>query len=263
VLPDLWAAITSYVIPYNIAFKWATVLGSVTLPVAAYAGGRLLRLRPPVPAVLAVATLPFLFDYTWTIYGGNLFSTLAGEYAFSLSLSLALVFVGLFGRGIRDGRHRGWAAVVLALCIAAHILPAMFALAAGALLSFGQFRLRQGSRIDWVVAGWVTVGAGLVAVLLQIWELIKLPFYPGSSGYSSCFIAWAVMNISLLLGSVYWIETLLARSIRLHRALVSEAGHTAALPPERMFMANAAGCALFWQFAAVVSAFFWLLFYII
>jgi heme/copper-type cytochrome/quinol oxidase subunit 3 len=136
-------------------------------------------------------------------------------------------------------------------------------LAAGALLSFGQFRLRQGSRIDWVVAGWVTVGAGLVAVLLQIWELIKLPFYPGSSGYSSCFIAWAVMNISLLLGSVYWIETLLARSIRLHRALVSEAGHTAALPPERMFMANAAGCALFWQFAAVVSAFFWLLFYII
>ena len=34
VLPDALTAVAGWIIPYNIAFKWATVLGSVTLPVA-------------------------------------------------------------------------------------------------------------------------------------------------------------------------------------------------------------------------------------
>ena len=62
--------------------------------------GRRCRLRPTPsaawrapasrrPAVLAVATLPFLFYRGFTIYGGNIPSTLAGEFAFSISLSLA------------------------------------------------------------------------------------------------------------------------------------------------------------------------------
>ncbi|HLN16614.1 MAG TPA: hypothetical protein VK277_07695 [Acidimicrobiales bacterium] len=134
VLPDLFVAIAHIVhFPYNIAFKWATILGSISLPVVAWACGKLFRLRPPVPAVLAAATLPFLFEYSYEIYGGNLFSTLAGEYAYSLSISLAILFLGLMAFGLRTGRHRGWTAVVLAACIAAHIVPAMFALA-GALL---------------------------------------------------------------------------------------------------------------------------------
>ena len=92
-----------------------TILGSVLLPVCAWACGRFFRLRPPLPTLLAAATLPFLFDYTFTIYGGNLFSTLAGEYAFSFSLSLAMLFLGLFACAVREGRYRGWAAVVLAV----------------------------------------------------------------------------------------------------------------------------------------------------
>ena len=103
VLPDALIALGSHLIPYGIAFKWATVLGSVLLPVAAWACGRLFRLRPPGPAALAAATLPFLFDYTFTIYGGNLFSTLAGEYAYSLSAGARR----LVPRPVRPGRaHR-------------------------------------------------------------------------------------------------------------------------------------------------------------
>jgi heme/copper-type cytochrome/quinol oxidase subunit 3 len=143
---------------------------------------------------------------------------------------------------------------------------AIFLVTVGAavLLTLGTARLRQASRLDWIVAGWFTVGAGLLAVVLQIWELVRLNFYPGSSGYASCFVAWAVMNIALLLGSTYWIETLLARSMRLHRALVDEgAADSARSPAESLFNANASGCVLFWQFTAVAATFFWLLFYII
>ena len=135
VLPDVLVALASHLLSYNVAFKLATVLGSLLLPVAAWALGRLFGLRPPAPAALAAATLPFLFDYTFTIYGGNLFSTLAGEYAYSLSVALALLFLGLFARGIRTGRHRGWAAVVLAACVLAHIIPAMFAVVGAVLLT--------------------------------------------------------------------------------------------------------------------------------
>ncbi len=135
VIPDLLAALGSHVVGYDLAFKWATVAGTVTLPVCAWAMGRLFGLRRPIPAALAAATLPFLFEPSFTIYGGNLFSTLAGEYAFSFSLSLALLFLGLMARGLRTGRHRGWAAVVLTLCLLSHILPAAFALAGAAVLT--------------------------------------------------------------------------------------------------------------------------------
>jgi hypothetical protein len=148
VLPDLITALGSFIAPYDIVFKLVTMLGSVTLPVAAWAAGRLFRLRSPAPAALAAVTLPFLFDYTFTIYGGNLFSTLAGEYAFSLSLSLAILFIGLFARGLRTGRGRALSAIVLALCILAHILPALLALGGAAVLTAfellpARFRVRD------------------------------------------------------------------------------------------------------------------------
>ena len=57
-----------------------------------------------------------------------------------------------------------------------------------------------------------------VAVGLQVWQLTQLPFFPGSSGYASCFIGWASMNIALVLSGIYWLETLLARELRLRRA---------------------------------------------
>ncbi len=131
---DLFAAVLSYVLPYAIAFKFATVLGSLLLPVCAYAMGKLFSLRAPLPACLAAATLPFLFETSFTILGGNLFSTLAGEYSFSLALALALLALGLFARGVRTGRGVLPAAVVLAAVLAAHLLPWLFALEGIALL---------------------------------------------------------------------------------------------------------------------------------
>jgi hypothetical protein len=119
---------------YNIAFKLITAAGSFALPVAAWGFGRLWGLRNPAAACLAVATLPFLFDRTFTIYGGNIASTLAGEYAFSIGLSIGLVFLGVLARGLRTGRHSGWAALLLALTGLCHLLPTLFVLAGAAIL---------------------------------------------------------------------------------------------------------------------------------
>ena len=134
-LPGFFIAVGSWFIPFDVAFKMGTILGSLLLPITAWACGRFFRLRPPIPTLLAAATLPFLFDYTYTIYGGNLFSTMAGEYPFSFSLALAVLFLGLFAAAVREGRHRAWAAVVLAGCVLSHIVPALYALGGAAALT--------------------------------------------------------------------------------------------------------------------------------
>jgi hypothetical protein len=179
VLPDILATFGSYIIGFAVAMKLATILGSVLMPVTAYAMGRLFRAPRPIPVALALATLPFLFDATFTIDGGNLFSTMAGEYAFSLSLALALLTIGLFARGVRTGRGYWLAAMALSATLASHVLPWIFSLAAiAALVMFellhrrgvGDAQPRRAFRTHVVRANPFAVGVGLLA-------LAFLPFF--------------------------------------------------------------------------------------
>jgi len=145
VLPDVLATFGSYVVGFAVAFKLATVLGSVLMPITAYALGRLFRAPRPIPVALSLATLPFLFTNAFTIDGGNLFSTMAGEYAFSLSLALALLTIGLFARGMRTGRGFWLAALSLSATLAAHVLPWLFTLGAIAVVLLVELLYRFGN----------------------------------------------------------------------------------------------------------------------
>ncbi|MFN2608699.1 MAG: hypothetical protein ABR511_12560 [Acidimicrobiales bacterium] len=179
-LPAFMIAVLSYLLPYGVAFKFVTVLGLLTLPVAAWAFGRLSGMRFPGPALLAVATVPFMFysgfsqaggSFSFTIYGGNIASTLAGEFFFSISLSLALVFLGVLARSLDTGRHRALAAVLLAATGLSHMLPTVFALVgAGLLLLLRPSRARAKL--------WLTVLAigGLLAAFWTVPFLLRLPY---------------------------------------------------------------------------------------
>lgn len=183
VLPDYLATLASYVIGFAHAFKLATVLGSLLIPPAAYLMGRLFRAPRPIPLALAMSTLPFLFDASYTIDGGNLFSTMAGEYAFSLSLAFALVTIGLLARGVRRARGYWWTAVALSLTLAAHLLPWIFALGAGAVivvfelfarLGIGDPEARElGLQGDHWRPVRFAVGAGLLSFGLSAWWLVS------------------------------------------------------------------------------------------
>lgn len=168
-LPAVLVAFGTLVMPYAVSFKVVTALGSVTLPLAAYAFGRLAAFRRPVPVLMAAATLPFLFNTSYTIDGGNIASTMAGEFSFSLAVTFGLAFLGTVAYGLRTGRLRWLAALLFALTCLCHVVPALAFGGAAVLMGLATTRPRSIPRAAAVVAP-----AGVVGALLAAWWL--LPF---------------------------------------------------------------------------------------
>jgi hypothetical protein len=162
-LPSFLIVILNVILPYQMAFKLVSVCGLVALPVAAWAFGRLSRMPFPGPACLAAATLPFLFSREFTIYGGNIASTLAGEFSFSIAVVGALVFLGLVARGLETGRYRAWAAVVLTCTGLCHLLPTIFAILGALVLTLMRPDLRR-----WL---WTVPALAVSACLAAFWSL--------------------------------------------------------------------------------------------
>jgi hypothetical protein len=131
--PALLVAALDLFAPYAVAFKLVSVAGIVAMPVCAFLFGRLAGFRRPAPELMAAAMVPFLFNTSYTIDGGNIASTLAGEFSFTLALAFALAFLGVSAFALRTGRLRWLGAVLFCLTLLSHVVPALFA-ATGALL---------------------------------------------------------------------------------------------------------------------------------
>ena len=126
VVPALLVVALDTVLAYGIALKVVSVLGLVTLPAACWAFGRLGRFRYPMPELFAFGGLAFALDESFSIYGGNLKSTMAGEFSFSIALSLGILGLGLLSAGLRTGKYRVWTAVVLAAACCSHGIVLIF-----------------------------------------------------------------------------------------------------------------------------------------
>ncbi len=126
VIPALAIVALDVVLPYGVAFKLIAMSGLVTFPIACWAFGRLAAFRHPIPELFAFAGLTFLLDESFQIYGGNVKSTMAGEFSFSIALTLGVLGLGLLANGLRTGRHRISTAVVLSLAAVSHGIVLIF-----------------------------------------------------------------------------------------------------------------------------------------
>lgn len=125
-LPSLTIVALDLFLPYGVAFKIVTVLGLVALPFAAYYHARAIDLSKSVSVVAAGSGAVFAFMESFNIYGGNIASSLAGEFSYSWSFSLSLVYLGLLVKAVREDRkYVKWAALVLALTALSHILTTL------------------------------------------------------------------------------------------------------------------------------------------
>jgi heme/copper-type cytochrome/quinol oxidase subunit 3 len=128
----------------------------------------------------------------------------------------------------------------------------------------GLQQIKTGNKRMWQIAGLVALGMGLAAVGLQIAELLYLPFLPGSSGYSSVFVAFYPVFLTCLLAVLIWLETLLARARYIPAISFAEQPPTyeAAYSVQR-FQASLSSFTVVWNYLAVVALLFWVLFYVI
>jgi hypothetical protein len=138
-LPSLLVVLLDVFLPYNVAFKLVTALGPIMLPIAAYSFAKGLGARWPGPPLFAVATLPFLFYTGYTIWGGNLASTLAGEFSFTIALALGLFFLGALARALDQRKGLALPAALLAATVMSHLIVAVF-VAVGAVVIWLQRR---------------------------------------------------------------------------------------------------------------------------
>jgi len=128
-LPFLIMSLLSYVIPLQIAFNVTTLLGIFLLPLCTYIFFRLLRQPFPIPVTGALMSLSFLFMEGNSMWGGNIPSTLAGTFCYSMGFSLAVLWLGLVYRVMAEKKGLCICAIVLALVGLCHgytLLAALF-----------------------------------------------------------------------------------------------------------------------------------------
>src|SRR5260221_559241 len=161
-LPNLMVAFLDLFLPYNIAFKFVTVSGPLMLPAAGYYFAKGMRTPWPAPPAFAIAALGMLVQErtSWNIYGGNIASTLAGEYSFEIALAFALFALGALAYTLDTGKRPWLPAVLIAATVMSHIVVAIFVGVAALLLW-----LVRSPRRTWPIAVSVgTVGLALTAV---------------------------------------------------------------------------------------------------
>lgn len=106
-LPFIVIAALSKLIGLAPAFKWGAFLASMLLPGAVFAGSRhWLRFSWPAALFGGLGALAFLLHEQNSIWGGNLLSTLSGEFAYTYGLLFAVLAMMAWSRAVMLGR--GW-----------------------------------------------------------------------------------------------------------------------------------------------------------
>ena len=128
----------------------------------------------------------------------------------------------------------------------------------------GLQQIKAGHKQLWQIGALAALVMGLAAVGLQISELLYLPFWPGSSGFSSVFVGFYPVFLTIVLAAMIWLETLLARSrfIPLISFIEQPPTYEDAFAVQR-FQASLSSFTLIWNYLAAMALLFWFLFYVI
>ncbi|RJR31568.1 MAG: hypothetical protein C4576_31675 [Desulfobacteraceae bacterium] len=106
--PFLLAVLPSYLfgLPLTITLKLAIASGIFLFPVMVWLGLRKMGYRFPGPIIGAAGSLLLLFNEFYTMFGGNVLSTNAGEFSYMFAFALFAWFIGTIYRGVE--KEEGW-----------------------------------------------------------------------------------------------------------------------------------------------------------
>ncbi len=187
-------AILSSVMHPNVATKIVTVLGTFLLPISAYASMRLMKFDRPIPSIAAVFSLLFLFIESNSVWGGNIPSTLSGEFTYSLSFSLSFLFIASLYDSVAKGSFNVRNSVLFSAVILTHVYTAIFSFASSLMMLMAVKGDKAGTAANLIKTYFVS------SLLVAFWAL-PLVFdihYKTGFGYR-----WNIDNLSAILPGVY------------------------------------------------------------
>ena len=185
---------------------------------------------------------------------------------------LAFVFAYFYLRSLNNAglwhpKHVDPSQTLGALVMAAGVLTAV-------LVRWGFADHRAERRPAWRVKGAVALAFGIAAVVLQVVEWTTVGFGPADGGYASVFFGWTGFYVVFLVGALFWLETVLATSIRYGSVPVpapfapGEATGDADRPgrdiadPLSLVHAALDALSFYWGFLAGVGVLAWILLYL-
>ena len=126
-IPFLISAILSLVMPLTVALKITTLAGILTLPIAFYYTANKLAKNLWISLSASFLSLVFLFNESYTMFGGNFLSTFAGEFSYSISLSIFVFFLGACYEAFQKGKSPIIPGILLGLTGLSHLFVYMVA----------------------------------------------------------------------------------------------------------------------------------------
>ena len=127
----------------------------------------------------------------------------------------------------------------------------------------GLQQIKAGRKGPWATSALVALVLGLVAVALQIVQLLDLPFQPGQSGFASVFVGFYPVALVTWLAAMIWLEILYVRARRIPAMSFVEQPPTYAETFEvQRFQSSLSAFTTVWNYLAIIAFVFWLLFYV-
>jgi len=185
--PFLLMALLNAILPLGQAFNIGTLLPLFFLPISVYASCRLMGLRFPAPLFATAFTIPFIYNESFSMWGGNTLSTLAGQFAHVYALCFFLLGLGFIAQETRRDRFplvSGLLFAGVALSHAYVLLGVPFAVLGYVL--FG----RESSRSSRFL---ISLKSALVALSFSVWFLV--PMLDNAKWNTSFYFVWHSENI--------------------------------------------------------------------
>jgi hypothetical protein len=125
-------------------------------------------------------------------------------------------------------------------------------------------RIKAGHKGAWQTGALVALVLGLAAIAVQFWQLSDLPFWPGSSGFASCFVGFYPVFMVTVFAAMVWLETLIMRVRSIPElAFVEQPPTYAEAFAVQRFQASLSAFTVVWNYLAVIAIIAWVLFYLV
>jgi heme/copper-type cytochrome/quinol oxidase subunit 3 len=148
--------------------------------------------------------------------------------------------------------HAWYGAVIMALVVVSALVQTV-----------GLQQIKVGRKGPWAQAALVALVFGLVAVALQIVELLTLPFQPGQSGFASVFVGFYPVALVTWLAAMIWLEILIMRARSIPAIFFVEQPPTyAETQTVQRFQSTLSAFTTVWNYLAIITFIFWVLFYV-